>query len=94
MLESATEFSVDWWKGRSLKELRDMSNSGLSGNGVCEAAASELERRAVEASHLQRQLAQEAVSERNKRRFWINAIASSLVVLIAAVSIVLWWFVT
>lgn len=67
MLECETSTTVDWWQKRSIKELRELSNAGLSGSGLCEGAALELERRALEERRRQQRFLDDAAREQKQR---------------------------
>jgi hypothetical protein len=70
---------MDWWKSRSIKELRELSNAGLSGSGLCEGAALELERRALEERRRQQELLDDTAREQKKYAMRRIIIAASLV---------------
>jgi cytochrome c-type biogenesis protein CcmH/NrfG len=87
MLENNTGFTADWWQRRTIKELRELSDAGLSGSGLCEAAALELERRALEERRRQQELSDEAANQKKKRATRGLIIAASVVGILSALAV-------
>jgi hypothetical protein len=89
MVKDNTGFTADWWEHRSIVELRELSNTGLSGSGLCEAAALELERRALEAGRREEKLADEWAGRKRQlklRRLTIAGVAIIIALALAGIA--------
>jgi hypothetical protein len=85
MTEAEMQYTAEWWESRSSHELNELIQRGLSGGGIFDGAARELERR--EADRRARDTDAAAI-QRKKRVMHRAVLALSLLCLALALAVV------